>query len=71
MAGELSNFPIRRLLSIFIYDNYNKEEAYTFLLIGEQEGNMDKKDLKKLLASLTIVSLVAGAGLSVSGCASA
>ena len=32
---------------------------------------MDKKDVKKLLASLTIVSLVAGAGLSVSGCASA
>ena len=33
-------------------------------------GNMDKKELKKLLASLSIVSLVAGAGLSVSGCAS-
>jgi len=32
---------------------------------------MDKKELKKLLASLGIVSLVAGAGLSVAGCASA
>ena len=31
---------------------------------------MDKKELKKLVASLSIVSLVAGAGLSVSGCAS-
>jgi len=59
------------LLSIFIYDIFNKEEAYTFLLIWELEGNMDKKELKKLLASLSIVSLVAGAGLSVAGCASA
>jgi radical SAM modification target selenobiotic family peptide len=31
---------------------------------------MDKKDLKKLLAGLSIASLIAGAGLSVTGCAS-
>ena len=32
---------------------------------------MDKKELKKLLASLSIVSLIAGAGLSMTGCATA
>ena len=32
---------------------------------------MDKKELKKLLASLSIVSLIAGAGLSMTGCSSA
>ena len=32
---------------------------------------MDKKELKKLLASLSIASLIAGAGLSVTGCATA
>lgn len=30
---------------------------------------MDKKELKKLLASLSIASLLAGAGLSLGGCA--
>ncbi len=30
---------------------------------------MDKKDLKKLLAGLSLVALVGGAGLTVSGCA--
>jgi radical SAM modification target selenobiotic family peptide len=30
---------------------------------------MDKKDLKKLLAGLSIAGLLAGAGISVSGCA--
>ena len=29
---------------------------------------MDKKDLKKLLAGMSLVALVGGAGLSVSGC---
>lgn len=32
---------------------------------------MDKKELKKLLAGLSIASLIAGAGLSVTGCATA
>ena len=32
---------------------------------------MDKKELKKLLASLSIVTLIAGAGLSMTGCATA
>lgn len=32
---------------------------------------MDKKELKKLLASLSIVGLITGAGLSVTGCATA
>ena len=31
---------------------------------------MDKKDLKKLLAGLSVVGLIAGAGLSMGGCAS-
>ena len=30
---------------------------------------MDKNDLKKLLAGLSIVGLIAGAGISVTGCA--
>lgn len=30
---------------------------------------MDKKDFKKLLAGLSIASLIAGAGLAVTGCA--
>ena len=30
---------------------------------------MDKNDLKKLLAGLSLVALVGGAGLTVSGCA--
>lgn len=29
---------------------------------------MDKKDLKKLLAGLSLVALIGGAGLTVSGC---
>jgi radical SAM modification target selenobiotic family peptide len=41
-----------------------------FLLTKYKEVDMDKKDLKKLLAGLSIVSLIAGAGLSVTGCAS-
>ena len=32
---------------------------------------MDKKEMKKLLAGLSIASLIAGAGLSVTGCATA
>lgn len=31
---------------------------------------MDKKELRKLLAGLSIASLIAGAGLSAAGCAS-
>jgi len=30
---------------------------------------MDKKELQKLLAGLSIASLIAGAGLSMGGCA--
>jgi radical SAM modification target selenobiotic family peptide len=30
---------------------------------------MDKKDLKKLLAGLSLAALIGGAGLSLSGCA--
>ena len=30
---------------------------------------MDKKDLKKLLAGMSLVALVGGAGLSLGGCA--
>ena len=40
-----------------------------FLLPYNEEVDMDKKELKKLLAGLSIASLIAGAGLSVSGCA--
>ena len=42
-----------------------------FLLTEDEEVDMDKKELKKLLAGLSIVSLIAGAGLSVTGCATA
>ena len=30
---------------------------------------MDKKELKKLLAGISIASLIGGAGLAVTGCA--
>jgi radical SAM modification target selenobiotic family peptide len=33
------------------------------------ELRMDKKDLKKLLAGLSLVALIGGAGLSLTGCA--
>ena len=42
-----------------------------FLLTKYEEVDMDKKELKKLLAGLSIASLIAGAGLSVTGCATA
>ena len=42
-----------------------------FLLTKHEEVDMGKKELKKLLASLSIASLIAGAGLSVTGCATA
>jgi radical SAM modification target selenobiotic family peptide len=41
------------------------------LLTYAEEVDMDKKELKKLLAGLSIASLIAGAGLSVTGCATA
>lgn len=40
-----------------------------FLLTRKEEVDMDKNELKKLLAGLSIASLIAGAGLSVTGCA--
>lgn len=59
---------------MLIYDSfknlifYNRRGAL-FLLTQDEEVDMDKKDLKKLLAGLSIASLIAGAGLSVTGCA--
>ena len=35
----------------------------------EKEVNMDSKELKKILASLGIVGLLAGASLTLPGCA--
>jgi radical SAM modification target selenobiotic family peptide len=40
-----------------------------FLLTCIEEVDMDKKDLKKLLAGLSIAGLIGGAGLSMGGCA--
>ena len=56
---------------IFLYSVHalEKEEEYCFLLSADEEVDMDKKELKKLLAGLSIASLIAGAGLSVTGCA--
>lgn len=36
-----------------------------------KEDVMDKEDLKKLLAALSVAGLIAGAGLTMTGCASA
>jgi radical SAM modification target selenobiotic family peptide len=33
------------------------------------EVDMDKKELKKLLAGLSVASLIAGASLTMAGCA--
>lgn len=46
-----------------------KEKRSVVLLTQDEEVDMDKKDLKKLLAGLSIASLLTGAGLSVTGCA--
>jgi radical SAM modification target selenobiotic family peptide len=53
-----------------IFQYLNHRMGVLFLLTKYKEVDMDKKDLKKLLAGLSIVSLIAGAGLSVTGCAS-
>jgi len=63
------------LLSSIFYDIFFvnfviAEVRRRFLLPQGEEVDMDKKDLKKLLAGLSIASLIAGAGLSVTGCAS-
>jgi radical SAM modification target selenobiotic family peptide len=34
-----------------------------------QEVNLNKKEMKKLLVGLSIAGLIAGAGLSMTGCA--
>jgi len=39
------------------------------LLTLTEEVDMDKKELKKLLAGLSIASLIAGASLTMAGCA--
>jgi radical SAM modification target selenobiotic family peptide len=46
-----------------------KEKRSVVLLTKDEEVDMDKKDLKKLLAGLSIASLLTGAGLAVTGCA--
>ena len=40
------------------------------LWTSEEEVDMEKKELRKFLAGLSIASLIAGAGLSAAGCAS-
>jgi len=40
-----------------------------FLLTLTVEVSMDKKELKKLLAGLSIASLIAGTSLGMAGCA--
>jgi radical SAM modification target selenobiotic family peptide len=63
------------LLSIVNYDIslfcscFGERRGVLFLLSADEEVDMDKKELKKLLAGLSIASLIAGAGLSVTGCA--
>jgi radical SAM modification target selenobiotic family peptide len=57
---------------IFLFTQFfhDRSEAW-FLLTKDKEVDMDKKELKKLLAGLSVASLIAGAGLSVTGCATA
>lgn len=50
-------------------EKIEREEGRCFLLTQDEEVDMDKKDLKKLLAGLSIASLLTGAGLAVTGCA--
>ena len=40
-----------------------------YLLTLTEEVDMDKKELKKLLAGLSIASLIAGTSLAMTGCA--
>ena len=61
---------IQHILWYFFVKFCNAEKRRRFLLTQGEEVDMEKKDLKKLLAGLSIASLIAGAGLSVTGCAS-
>ena len=56
---------------IFLYavHSLEKAEEYCYLLSADEEVDMAKKELLKLLAGLSLASLIAGAGLSVTGCA--
>ena len=45
------------------------EEDICFLLTLKKEVDMDKMELKKLLAGLSIASLIAGTSLAMTGCA--
>ncbi len=58
------------MIFLFIQFFYNRTNAL-FLLTKDKEVDMEKKELKKLLAGLSVASLIAGAGLSVTGCATA
>jgi len=58
------------MIFLFTQFFYNRTKAL-FLLTKDKEVDMDKKELKKLLAGLSVASLIAGAGLSVTGCATA
>ena len=58
------------MIFLFTQFFYNRTNGL-FLLTKDKEVDMDKKELKKLLAGLSVASLIAGAGLSVTGCATA
>ena len=57
------------LFMILLCNGKLKEKRSVVLLTKDEEVDMDNKDLKKLLAGLSIASLLTGAGLAVTGCA--
>ena len=52
------------LTFIFLSFNLELDQQTT----NHKEGAMEKKDLKKLVAGLSIAGLIAGAGLTMTGC---
>ena len=57
------------LLMILLCKRKLQDKESVVLVTLDEEVDMDKKDLKKLLAGLSIASLLTGAGLAVTGCA--
>ena len=58
-------------LSGIIVFNFQESWKHLFFINRNWEVDMDKNDLKRLLAGLSIAGLIAGTGLSVTGCATA
>jgi hypothetical protein len=53
---------------VVIFDQENRDN-WIFFQFLKKERRMDNKELKKLLAGMSLVALLGSSGLAVSGCA--